>query len=199
MTEPPIVDGVVLAAGRSTRMGAPKPLLEVDGESFLERAIRTLRGGGCRYIVAVLNEEADWAQRLADTTGAAVVVNDDPDSEQIDSLRLALDHVPDDAAAIAVLPVDYPRIREDTVRAVVDAFRSGGAPIVLPELDGETGHPVVLARGLFGELRDSELPEGVRSLIATHGDAVRSVAVDDRGILADVDTPADYRRHVGEP
>jgi molybdenum cofactor cytidylyltransferase len=232
-----IVDGIVLAAGRSTRMGEPKPLLEVEGESFLERAIRTLREGGCRYIVAVVNEQADWTQRLADVTGAAVVTNDDPDSEQVDSLRLALDAVPEDAAAIAVLPVDFPRVSAATVRAVVGAYRSGGeagpaaaaphaagetdaatnaageasrrgaggtasragggaASIVLPAHEGEAGHPVLLDRSLFDELRTAELPEGVRSLIAAHAAEVRTVPVDDPGVLADVDTPADYRRHV---
>jgi molybdenum cofactor cytidylyltransferase len=193
-----VVDGIVLAAGRSTRMGASKPLLELDGETFLEHAIRTLRAGGCRFVVAVVNEAADWTQRLADVTGAAVVINEDADSEQVDSVRLALEHVPDDAAAVAVLPVDFPRLRATTVRALLAVFRTHRSPIVLPAYRGETGHPVVLARALFDELRTADLAEGVRSLIAAHADAVQRVAVDDAGILIDIDTPADYRRHLAD-
>jgi molybdenum cofactor cytidylyltransferase len=192
----PLVDGIVLAAGRSTRMGAPKPLLKIDGETFLERAVRTLRGGGCRNVVAVLNEAADWAQRLADTTGAAVVINGDPDAQQVDSLRLALEHVPADAAAVVVLPVDFPRIRGDTVRALVAAHRRHGDAIVLPAYRGEKGHPVLLGRALFEELRTAALPDGLRSLLAAHEAAQRIIDVDDDGVAIDIDTPADYQRHV---
>jgi molybdenum cofactor cytidylyltransferase len=192
------VDAVLLAAGRSTRMGEPKPLLEIGGETFLERAIRVLREGGCRYVVAVLNDGADWAQRLADTSGAAVVVNPDALSEQLDSLRLALPHVPADADGIAVLPVDFPRLTADTVTRLVQAFAGGDAPIVLPEHNGETGHPVLLARSLFGELEKAELPNGVRSLLEARAAEIERVLVDDPGVLLDVDTPADLRRVTGE-
>ena len=55
------VDGVVLAAGQSRRMGVPKPQLEVEpGVTLLERAIHTLREAGCRYVVAVVNDADDW-------------------------------------------------------------------------------------------------------------------------------------------
>jgi molybdenum cofactor cytidylyltransferase len=192
------VDAVLLAAGRSTRMGEPKPLLEIGGETFLERAIRVLREGGCRYVVAVLNDGADWAQRLADTSGAAVVVNPDPLSEQLDSLRLALPHVPADADGIAVLPVDFPRLTADTVTRLVQAFAGGDAQIVLPEHNGETGHPVLLGRSLFGELEKAELPNGVRSLLEARAAEIERVSVDDPGVLLDVDTPADLRRVTGE-
>jgi molybdenum cofactor cytidylyltransferase len=194
--EAPLVDGIVLAAGRSTRMGSPKPLLEIDGETFLERAIRTLRAGGCRYVLAVLNEAADRAQRLADTAGAAVVINGDPDSEQVDSLRLGLEHVPADAAAVVMLPVDFPRVREGTVRALVAAHRQHGNAIVLPAYRGEKGHPVLLARSLFEELRTAPLPDGLRSLLAAHAAEQRIIDVADDGVAIDIDTPDDYRRHI---
>ena len=82
-----VMDGIVLAAGTSTRMGQPKPLLEVDGTPFLERAIKLLRHAGCRYVIAVVNDSDDWIARLADANGAEPVINDQPDSEQIDTLR----------------------------------------------------------------------------------------------------------------
>src|SRR5687767_13114110 len=103
------IDGVVLAAGASTRMGEPKPLLPADGTTFLERAIKLLRTAGCRYVVAVVNDSDDWIARVADATGAAVVINDRKDSEQIDSLRLAIANLPDGYDAVVVLPVDFPR------------------------------------------------------------------------------------------
>ena len=194
---PRIVDAVVLAAGRSSRMGEPKPLLEVDGEPFIERAIRVLREGGCRYVVAVLNEDADWAQRLADVAGAAVVMNPNATSEQLDSLRLGLAALPADGDGAAVLPVDFPRLRAATVAALVDRFAAGDARIVIPDHNGETGHPVLLARTLFAELGSASLPEGVRSLLAAHEAEIERVPVADAGVLLDVDSPDDYRRVTG--
>src|SRR5437870_412265 len=111
----PLIDGIVLAAGASTRMGSPKPLLETDGTTFLERAVHLLREAGCRYVIAVVRDD-DWIERLADVSGAAVVVNEADESEQIDSLRLGIAHLPEDSQAVVVLPVDFPRVKLETVK-----------------------------------------------------------------------------------
>ena len=75
------------------------------GVTFMERAVHVLREAGCRYVVAVVNEAEDWSARLADVAGAAVIINDRPSSHQIDSIRLGLAWLPDDADAAAILPV----------------------------------------------------------------------------------------------
>jgi molybdenum cofactor cytidylyltransferase len=193
----PHIDAVVLAAGRSSRMGEPKPLLELDGQSFIERAVHTLRDGGCRVVVAVVNEDADWTARLADVTGALVVLNDHPEAEQIDSLRLALPHIPDDAAGALVLPVDHPKVRTETVAALIDAFRAQPAPIVRPTHRGRPGHPTLFARTLFTEMMQGDLPHGARSVIERHERDVRDIDVDDPGVVVDVNTPDDYRDVAG--
>jgi molybdenum cofactor cytidylyltransferase len=187
------VDGIVLAAGRSTRMGQPKALLEAEpGVTFLERAIRILREAGCRYVIAVINEEDDWTARLADVAGGAVVVNDDADSEQIDSVRLGIAHLPDDSDATLVLPVDIPGVKPDTVDALIREFERTRATVVLPRYQGRAGHPVLFARAIYGELM-AELPSGAESIVEAHAADRREVEVDDPGILVDVDQPDEYR------
>jgi molybdenum cofactor cytidylyltransferase len=198
MTNPPNVDAVILAAGQSLRMGQPKPLLEVGTETFLERTIHMLHSGGCRYIVAVVNDLDPWVQRLADVTGAAIVVNSDPNSEQIDSVRLGIRALPEDWDAVALLPVDIPLIADATVKAIIDVVRAENPPLTLPFHNGVAGHPVVINRSLEHEIMDMQWEEGVRSMIMTHGRDLREVKVTDPAILIDIDSKEDYWRYVQE-
>lgn len=190
-----MVDGVVLAAGASTRMGQSKALLEVDDTTFLERAVHLLRDAGCRYVVAVVNDD-DWTERLADVSGAAVVINDQPNAQQIDSLRLGLANLPDGADGVVVLPVDFPRVAAQTVKTLIAEFEHTAAPILNPAYQGVAGHPVIFARSVVPELLEPALPDGARSVIERHKGEARSIELDDPGVLADVDTPQDYEKTV---
>jgi molybdenum cofactor cytidylyltransferase len=191
------IHGIVLAAGASSRMGKPKPLLEADGTTFLERAIKLLRTAGCTYVVAVVNDSDEWITRVADTAGAAVVINDQPESEQIDSLRLAIANLPDGYEAVVVMPVDFPRIRQQTVSALVQEYARQPAAVLNPAHKGRAGHPVIFSRDVVTELLRPDLPDGARSVIDRHTREARTLEVDDPGVLIDIDTPADYQQHVG--
>lgn len=195
--EPP-VDGIVLAAGRSNRMGAPKPLLDAGGETFVEHAIAVLRDGGCRDVVVVARAHLPEVERRARSAGARVVVNPDPEAQQLDSLRVGLGALRPGAAAALVLPVDLPRVSAATVRALLEGWRAGGAaaPVVRPVHRGLPGHPTLFARTLFGELVAGKLPQGARSVIARHEGSVLDVPVAEEGVLIDVNTPEEYLRRV---
>jgi len=193
------VGGIVLAAGRSSRMGRPKGLLPIDDATFLERSIGVLAEGGCAPVVAVVpaGEAGEEMADLAERAGAAVVRNPNPGSEQVDSLRLGLATV-GACDAVVVALVDYPLARAASVEAVVRAFRRRHASIVRPTHDGRPGHPVLFARGLWPELTAPDLAEGARDVVHRHHADIVEVPVDDRGVEVDVDTPEDYREEVGE-
>lgn len=191
------VDGVVLAAGRSTRMGESKPTLDAGGESFIERAVAALRDGGCREVIAVVTPRESQAAAAAAQAGARVVMNTAEDSEQIDSLRLALRNMNPGARAVVVLPVDHPLATGGTVSALLDAWTGSGAPLARPTYRGAPGHPTLFAASLFDELLTGELPEGARSVVAAHEHEALDVEVGDAGVTTDVDTPDDYRRAFG--
>jgi len=208
------LDGIVLAAGRSLRMGRPKPLLRVGDETFLGRAVRLLRDAGCAGVSVVIAAGDDGAAAAAVASGASVVINPYPGSEQIDSLRLAIGALPRESAAAAILPVDLPRLATETVSTVIVAWRGSiDADPALPEREpladprehahltplavvpsyrGEPGHPVVLSRALFAALAAPGLLRGLETVLERHADGVLSVEVDDPGCVHDIDTPAEY-------
>ena len=191
-----VIDGIVLAAGTSSRMGQSKSLLEVDGTPFLERAIKLLRHAGCRYVIAVVNDSDDWLARLADASGAEPVINERPDSEQIDSLRLGIANLPDGYDAIIVLPVDFPRVQPETVSALLAEFQQHPVAVLNPAFDGKPGHPVIFSRDVVAELLRPDLPNGARTVIDRHLAEAKTLDVADAGVLIDIDTPADFKDHV---
>lgn len=191
-----IVDGVILAAGLSSRMAQPKPLLEIGAETFLQRTAGILRRGGCQRVHAVVNAGAEWARELALRADVELVENEQAESEQVESLRLALERLDGSVAAVLVLPVDLPLVSDATARGVIEAYRAAPAPLVLPFHNGVAGHPVLIGRELFDEVLHAPLEEGIRSLIMTHARFMREVRVNDPGILIDIDTPDDYWRYV---
>ncbi|HUP20534.1 MAG TPA: nucleotidyltransferase family protein [Gemmatimonadota bacterium] len=203
MSEParpwPAVAGVVLAAGRSIRMGQPKALLPVAGRTFLEHAVAILREGGCDPVLAVVPAGSPGLALEAEGAGGRAVVSPDPDAEQVESLRIGLAAIGSGAAAAIVLPVDFPHARPKVVEALIDAFRESGAPIVRPVHRGVPGHPVLFARDLWTELSDPDLEEGARDVVHRHRAEIVEVPVEDRGVTVDVDTPEDYEREIGPP
>ncbi len=187
-----------MAAGQSSRMGRAKALLDAGGESFLERAVRTLKEGGCDEVVVVLDPEARTLAAQAEDAGVRSAWGDGAGAEQIDSLRSGLRALPGSVEAALVLPVDHPLVESRTVAQLIEAFRERRAPIVLPVYAGERGHPVLFSETVFSELLSPTLREGARSVVHAHKDVLEEVEVSDRGVLIDVDTPDEYEQQLGD-
>jgi molybdenum cofactor cytidylyltransferase len=186
--------GIVLAAGRSERMGRSKALLRLGDASFTRAAVDILCDGGCADVVVVVAGPDVEAE--ARSAGARVVWNDALESEQVDSLRLGLGAAAPDATAAVALPVDHPLVSPLTVRSLLEAHRADPGTIVRPVRGGRPGHPTLFPRGVWPALLDDSLPRGARSVVDDPGTAIVDVPVDDPGVIADIDTPDAYDRHV---
>ena len=186
---------VVPAAGRSYRMGTPKALLDAGGMSFLARVLTSLREGGAHPLLVVVRDREDPVAAEARTFGGEAILNPDPSSGPISSLQAGIRSLPEEAAAVLFAPVDHPLFSPDTVRTLIRGYRETRAPLVVPALDGWRGHPVLFGRSLFSELLEDDLPDGARTVVRRYLDERLQMAVDDPGILSDIDTPEEYRKH----
>ena len=186
--------GIVLAAGASSRMGSPKALLRLEGETFLD-SIAARLGAACEPVIGGLGchrEEIRAGSVRADRLIFAV--NPDPARGMLSSLQCGLRGVGADAAGAMFCPVDFPLIRQDTARLLAERFLNLRPPVALPEFRGRHGHPVCVAPEVMRELLELPLTAQARDVIHRHMPAAAILAVDDPGVVTDVDSPEDYRR-----
>jgi molybdenum cofactor cytidylyltransferase len=201
LRSPLMIPAIVLAAGKSTRMGRPKANLPLEGgDTFLSRIVRTFYDAGVPDVVVVVGHDADAIAAALSETGAAarLVLNPDYESGQLSSLVKGLNAVdrPGVSAALVTL-VDVPLVTAGTVRAVVDRYRQVHPPIVRPVRGDSHGHPVLIDRSLFDEIRRADPTVGAKAIVRAHSSAAGDVEVDDEGAFHDVDTIGDYERLLG--
>ena len=189
---------IILAAGESTRMGAPKALLaDPDGRPFVARLVRAFAAAHISDVVIVTGSQHAAIVDAIATDGPSitpiVVRNPRPSLGQLSSLWVGLDAAAKpDLEGVLVTPVDIPMVRPSTIRQVIDTWERTHAPVVRPAVGERHGHPVLFDRAVFDALRRAPLTEGARAVVRAHGDRLVNVPVDDEGCLVDVDTPADY-------
>jgi CTP:molybdopterin cytidylyltransferase MocA len=173
-------------------MGRDKGLLEIEGSTFLRRTVQALADGGCEPVLVIVAEGEDALAREASDAGAVVLLNPDPGDGPITSLRIALAALDGSVGGVAYLPVDHPMVQPETVRALLDAARSTNAALTIPTYESKRGHPAVFGRALFLELLDPVLEGGAKTVVHRHLPEAELLAVDDEGVVIDIDTPAVY-------
>jgi len=176
-------------------MGRSKALLDAGGRTFLARILASFGDGGARPLLVIVTDPNGPEAEEARSRGAEVLENPDPTPGSISSLQIGIRGLPADAPAVFFCPVDHPLFRPDTVRALRSAFVRTHARVLSPVHGGYRGHPVLFHRALFPELLEEGLQDGARTVIARYLEDRRDVPVDDPGVLVDIDTPEDYRRH----
>ena len=199
-----MIPALVLAAGKSSRMGRTKALLPIgaSGETFLTRIVRVLREAAVDRIVVVIGGDAAAVRASLPRDDASLTAVENPHYEegQLSSLLVGLHAIEqrfDDVEAVIVTLVDLPLISAATTRAVLDAFRATPtAPLVRPRRGERHGHPAIFNRSIFGELRRADPSKGAKPVVHAHAADEVHVDVDDEGAFIDIDTPEDYDRYI---
>ncbi len=195
MTEPlSDIDVILLAAGRSERMGSRnKLLLPVEGRALVCRVAERLLAAGPRALVVVLGHEAERVEEVL--TGLAVnkVVNPLYEMGQMASVRAGCRVLTGGSAGVMIALGDMPYLEVEDYRALGDAFAAaGGERILVPLVEGQRGNPIILPAALVAEVAGGALNAGCRRLIERHPDKVAAVEMAAPAYRADIDTPQAY-------
>lgn len=188
-----MIAAVVLAAGRSTRMGTQKLLLPLGGRSVLRHVLDHARGSRCDAIVVVVGNEADPVAAEARGPGVRIVVNERSGEGMGTSLAAGISALGPSCEAAVVLLGDQPRITAAMINALIEAYHRTGQPIVASRYGDVTGAPTLIGSALFPEAGRLGGDVGGRSLIQRFPDRVAEVLLPPSAGM-DADTPEELAR-----
>ncbi len=191
-----MISAIVLAAGEARRFGECKQLARVDGKPLLQHVLDHLHASKIGDVVVVLGANADAIRQEIRFDGARVVMNPDYADGMSASIQAGLRAIDSDAAMIVL--ADQPFVMPRTFDALADEYERTRAKAVIPTYNGFRGNPVIVDRSLFAEMMEIRGDIGCRAIFGNH--TPHRVAVDDSGVILDIDKPADVipRREDGE-
>lgn len=183
--------GIVLAAGESSRMGAPKQLIPWRGRPLVWHAVEAARQAKLSPLVVVVGASADRVSLALEGMPAILIQNPVWQAGQSTSVRLGVAAVESVAEAAVFLLSDMPLVTADLVQALVQVHRRSLSPLVAPHAGGRRANPVLFDRSAFSALKQLEGDQGGRALF----DRFPAEWVDwDEVVLLDLDTPEDLQR-----
>lgn len=189
-----MICAIVLAAGRSQRMGTQKLLLPLRGKTVIACVVDAVLAAAVeKTFVVVGADRGPIADALAGRP-VEYVLNPATKSEMIESLRCGLRALPGECAAFLVVLGDQPLISSETIGRLILAWWQSRRGILVPVWEGRRGHPVLIAATYREEILTRFDAAGLRGLLCAHPDDTEEVAGADSSLLHDLDTPADYER-----
>ena len=186
------ISAVLIAAGESTRMGQPKPLLPWQDKTLLEYQISSLLQSGVHEVIVVLGHLASQIVPYVRGPGVKSVINTQYRQGKTTSINAGVRSVSRSAEGILLLAVDQPRPKE-IIERLIEEHRKAGVPITAPRYQGHGGHPLIFSMALKPELeRISEEKLGIREVMETHKGEINWVEVDTPIVRLDINDPKSY-------
>ena len=192
------VSGILLAAGLSTRMGAPKQLLPFGESTIIETVVDNMLGAKFDEVIVVVGHRAAEIQKQLGTRLIKTVFNPDYRDGMLTSAQTGIRAL-ETSDAFALMLVDQPFITSALIDQVVDAYQRTEEGIVLPSYNYKRGHPVIFDQRYAREILNLGMESGgVRTLLKKYDDDIHYVTVDTDCVLRDIDYREDYERALQE-
>ena len=195
------ISAIILAAGKSQRMGQPKMLLPWKDTTVLGQVTMTFSKAGIADIIVVTGGDKEVvemeASRLAIQFPVRVVFN--PLFEQrgmMSSIQTGLAAAPPDCKAVLIGLGDQPQVEEKTLRDILGLYEKTGAGIIVPSYENRRGHPVLIAAKYIPELMNFDPQSSLRGFMNAYQNEICYVEAS-VSVLQDLDTPQDYQNYQG--
>jgi len=194
------INGVILAAGLSSRMNAFKPLLTLQGKTLLEHSVDSMFQAGVKQIVVVLGyrgNEVEERLRPKYGEGHLVFIHNKKyaETDMLTSIKIGISAL-QPCVAFYLLPGDMPAIQTSTFLAVKKVMCQEQALVAFPTMDGHRKHPPLISWKCIEDILAFTAEGGLREMWKQFENQIVTVAVEDVGCLLDADTKADYNRLV---
>ena len=181
---------LIAAAGMSSRMGDFKPMLNIGSISIAQRVVATFRQAGVEKIVMITGYNAVLLEKHLSGNGIVFLRNEEYETTQMfDSVCIGLRYLRDKCDRLLFTPVDIPLFTAATVRTLLES----SAELASPFVDGQVGHPTLIAASLIDRIVSDAGDHGLRGALERCGAEMQLIPVRDLGVLHDADTPEDYR------
>jgi len=199
MTQPrEKIAGLVLAAGRSSRMGKTKQLLRIGGKTVLERIVEAALGSNLHEVVLVLGYQAGVLRGVLSPmlshARLRIVENIHYEEGMSTSIRVGLGAVEDHAENVMILLADMPHVNSHLINHLLAGYLASGKTLGAVSVKGRRSLPVILGRAWYRALHDLQGDVGARALFAAFTDEVCLVDAPPTYDDLDLDTPEDYRK-----
>lgn len=186
------ISAIVLAAGKSERMGSQKLLLPFGGKTIIETAIENILSAAVGNILVVLGSHKDKITQVIHHLPVSTCFNPDYEDGMHSSVIYGFSHLPENDRAVLVFLGDQPFIPAEVIQTVIHTWRASGKKIIIPTFRGERGHPTLFDCRLKNEILQLDPEIGLRSVTMKFPEEILEVEVNFPQILRDIDTKNDY-------
>ncbi len=188
-----MICAIVLAAGRSDRMGTQKLLLPLGGQPVITRIVDELIRSPLQQTIVVTGRDGEKIQQAVVGRAVTFTTNPETEGDMLSSVRCGLRTLPATCEAVLVVLGDQPGITHELVAELVRTLRQTKKGIIVPTCEGSRGHPLLFAVRFCDEVLTCFDGEGLHALLTAHPEEVCELAVSTPSALEDMDTPEDYQ------
>jgi molybdenum cofactor cytidylyltransferase len=186
---------IILAAGRSTRMGGkPKLLLPFGASTILGCVLDSVVSAPIDRAYVVLGAWREAIEPFVRAYPVSIVINPDFDRGMLSSVQAGFRAIPPGEGAVFVIPGDHPGFAPTVFSRLLAARAEGGAGLVVPVFGGRGGHPLLVDLRFRADIEALDPAVGLRGLLDLHPESVGRIPLEEAGIVLDIDTPDDYRK-----
>ena len=186
------VAAVVLAAGLASRMGSQKVVLPLLGRPLVRWVVDAAMGSRAVKTIVVVGHQADLVTEVLKGEAVSLVPNPDYAQGMSTSLQAGLRAGGAEHDGAVFLLGDQPFVTASLVDLLIERFEQTGKAIIRPVVDGRPTNPVLMSKALYAEILRQRGDVGGRRVVEQHSEDICLVAVDDPGLLMDIDSASDY-------